>query len=79
MSIQRKKTAAIKAEAMRLLQRIEEMERAAGWKNYDTPGIRTDQHIAKPRPNDYFNGGQYTAAVKRASMDLSRALVEIRR
>lgn len=79
MSIQRKQTDAIKAEAGRLLQRIEEMERAAGWENYDTPGIRTNQHIAKPRPNDVFNSGPHTAAVKRASMDLSRALVEIRR
>lgn len=79
MAIQRKRIDAVKAEAQRLLQRIGELEQCAGWNNFDTPGARTDQRTAKPKPTDYFNYGQYTAAVKRASMDLSRALVELRR
>lgn len=79
MSIQRKHIDAVKAEAQRLLQKIDELERLAGWDNFDTPGVRVDQHMAKPKPTDYFHYGQYTAAVKRASMDLSRALVELRR
>lgn len=77
--MRRKDIDAIKTEAQRLLQRIGELECCAGWVNYDTPGVRTDQHMAKPRPTDHFNSGQYTAAVKRASLDLSKALVEIRR
>lgn len=79
MSIQRKKIDAVKAEAQRLLQRIDELERCAGWDNFDTPGVRANHRTAKPGPNDVFNYGQHTAAVKRASMDLSRALVPIRR
>lgn len=79
MSIQRKRIDAVKAEANRLLQRIDEMERCAGWENYETPGMRTDQSMAKPRPTDWFNGGQYAAAVKRSSLDLGRALVRLRR
>ena len=79
MSIQRKHIDAVKAEANRLLQRIDEMERCAGWNNFDTPGMRTDQSTAKPRPTDWFNGGQYAAAVKRSSLDLGRALVRLRR
>lgn len=67
---------AVKAEAARLLERIAEMERSAGWKRYEQG---EDKAAIKPHPNDNFNPGQWTAAVKRASMDLSRALVEIRR
>ena len=78
MSIQRKQIDAVKDEVKRLLRKIEEMEVCAGWRNYDTPGVQSD-HMAKPRPTDHFNSGQYTAAVKRASLDLSRAMVAIRR
>lgn len=66
----------VKAECRRLLDRIGVMERAAGWTRYTRDG---DQATSKPHPEDEFCSGQYTAAVKRASMDLSRALVEIRR
>ncbi len=64
----------VKAEAHRLLVKIDMMERCAGWTNYSKDAIR-----GVPHPKDSFEYGQYTAAVKRSSMDLSRALVEIRR
>ena len=79
MSIQRKQIDAVKIEAKRLLQRIDEMERCAGWSNYETPCGYPVLEPTKPHPKDYFNGGQYTGAVKRASLDLSRAMVAIRR
>ena len=64
----------VKAEAHRLLEKIDTMERCAGWTNYTQDVVQ-----GIPHPKDRFEYGQYTAAVKRASMDLSRALVEIRR
>ncbi len=64
----------VKTEAHRLLEKIDMMERCAGWTNYSKNAIR-----GVPHPKDRFEYGQYTASVKRASMDLSRALVEIRR
>lgn len=64
----------VKAEAHRLLVKIDMMERCAGWTNYTKDVVQ-----GMPHPTDRFEYGQYTAAVKRASMDLSRALVEIRR
>lgn len=77
MSIRRKHIDAIKAEAQRLLQRIDEMECCAGWYRYEG-GVNAAALGAK-HPDDWLNGGQYAAAVKRASLDLSKALVEIRR
>lgn len=77
--MKRKEIDAIKTEVNRLLQRIDEMERCAGWYNYDAPGGFATEATSKPQPADYFNAGKYTAAVKRASLDLSKALVEIRR
>lgn len=74
--MRRKDIEAIKTEAARLLERIDEMERAAGWTRYAHGG---NVATSKPHPGDTFNHGKYTAAVKRASLDLSRALVEIRR
>lgn len=74
--MQRKQVEAVKAEARRLLDRIAEMERAAGWTRYTSKG---DQATCKPHPDDIFNAGKYVAAVKRASLDLSNSLVEIRR
>ena len=74
--MRRKEIDAIKAEAARLLQRIDELERLAGWTRYEKGGNKA---TSTPHPGDIFNGGQYTAAVKRASLDLSKALVEIRR
>lgn len=76
MTMQRKQIDAVKAEAVRLLERIDVMERCAGWTRFtDYENVAT----SKPHPDDRFNSGQYTAAVKRASLDLSKALVEIRR
>ena len=75
--MRRKEIEAIKTEIDRLLQRIAMMERMAGWTNYKR-GVN-EAALGKKQPDDKFNSGQYTAAVKRASLDLSRALVEIRR
>ena len=76
MSIRRSDILAVKADAARLLERIREMESVAGWTRYtDYVNAATSQ----PHPDDTFNSGQYTAAVKRASMDLSRSLVRLRR
>ncbi len=80
--MKRKEIDAIKAEVARLLQRIDELECLAGWTRYSSTKNSAgnyDHATIKPHPNDNFNPGQFTAAVKRASMDLSRALVEIRR
>lgn len=80
--MKRKEIDLIKAEVARLLQRIDEMERLAGWTRYSSTKNSAgnyDHATSKPHPEDRFNGGQYTAAVKRASLDLSKALVEIRR
>lgn len=66
----------LRAQAHELLRRIDEMERCAGWTRFTD---MRDEATSKPHPDDHFNGGQFTASVKRASMDLSRSLVEIRR
>lgn len=75
--MKRKDIDAIKTEADRLLKRIEVMETMAGWTNYKL-GVN-EAALGKKQPDDKFKSGQYTAAVKRASLDLSRALVEIRK
>ena len=80
--MRRKEIDAIKTEAARLLQRIDELERMAGWTLYrSTPNAAGEYNHATStiHPDDRFNSGQYTAAVKRASLDLSKALVGIRR
>ena len=57
-----------KAAAKRVLEQIAVLERAAGTHDYSD------------RKNDpYYNSGKYTAAVRRASMDLTRALADLRR
>lgn len=76
MSIQRKTIDRVKQDVKRLLDRIAVMERAAGWTRYTA---ERNEATNTPHPDDAFNYGQYTAAVKRASMDLSKSLVEIRR
>lgn len=76
MSIRREQIDAIKTEVARLLQRIDELECFAGWTRYEKGG---NAATINPHPDDSFDSGQYTAAVKRASLDLSKALVEIRR
>ncbi len=65
----------VKAQAKELLHRIDQMERCAGWFNVVTHG----QDNPKPHPRDRFSSGQFTASVKRASMDLTRSLVDLRR
>ena len=67
----------VKAQAKELLHRIDQMERCAGWVNVATHG---QQASPKPcHPGDRFSAGQFTASVKRASMDLTRSLVALRR
>lgn len=75
--MRREEIEVIKTEIDRLLQRIAMMARMAGWTNYKN-GVN-EAALGKKQSDDYFNSGQYTAAVKRASLDLSKALVEIRR
>ena len=80
--MKRKEIDTIKSEIARLLQRIDEMERCAGWTRYGSTKNAAgnyDHATSKPHPEDTFNCGKYAAAVKRASFDLSKALVEIRR
>lgn len=74
--MKRKQTDAVKAEVARLLERITEMERMAGWTRYSAHGVYASSN---PHPDDSFNGGQYVAAVKRASLDLSRLLIDLRK
>ena len=75
----RKQVDRVKAQAKELLHRIDVMERCAGWNRFVHVGVIVDQHSSKPHPDDTFNAGRYTASVKRASMDLTRSLVELRR
>jgi len=64
------------AEAKRLLDKIETLKRCAGWTRYvDFVNVAT----TKPHPDDSFNYGEHTAAVKRASMDLTKALARLRK
>jgi hypothetical protein len=75
----RKQVDRVKAQAKELLHRIDVMERCAGWRRFVQVGLMVDQESSKPHPDDVFNPGQYCASVKRASMDLSKSLVELRR
>jgi len=75
----RKQVERVKAQAIELLHRIDVMERCAGWRRFVSTGVLVNEHSGKPHPDDIFYGGQYTASVKRASMDLSKSLVELRR
>lgn len=66
MSIRVKTLKDAVAEAKRFIAAAEIVERCAGSSGHSE--------------NDpWYNGGQYCAAVKRASMDLSRALAGVRR
>jgi hypothetical protein len=76
--MRRKDVDRVKAQAKELLHRIDVMERCAGWTRY-TLELIGDQATSKPHPDDTFNAGQFCASVKRASMDLSKSLVELRR
>ena len=74
--MKRSQTDKIKAECQRVLDAILMMERCAGWYQY---GKHIDEKTHATSPENEWNPGQYTAAVKRASMDLTRALAEVRR
>lgn len=67
----------VKQDMKRLADRINEMERCAGWYRYasEVGFVSSD----KQHPDDVFNYGQFTAAVKRARMDLSKSLVRLGR
>jgi hypothetical protein len=65
-----------KADALRFLARVDELERCAGWSRYTATG---NEATSTPHPDDWFKWGQYTAAVKRASMDLTRSLANVRK
>ena len=65
MSIQLKPLQTAIDEARRFIEAAEVAKRMAG----SHPGMTSP----------WLNGGQYCAAVKRASMDLSRALAGVRR
>lgn len=76
--MKRVNTDRVKAQCWELLGRIRDMERCAGWHRYaDGRVFRIED--CKPHPDDTFNSGQYTASVKRASMDLTRTLAEMRK
>ena len=77
--MKRKEVERVKAQAKELLHRIDVMERCAGWRRFVSTGVLVNEHSGKPHPDDTFYGGQYTASVKRASMDLSKSLVDLRR
>jgi hypothetical protein len=63
----RKKTLDAAVEnAKRFIEAAGVVERASGWTEY-TKG------------DPVYRGGQYTAAAKRASMDLTRSLADVRR
>jgi hypothetical protein len=77
--MKRKEVERVKAQAKELLHRIDVMERCAGWRRFVSVGVVVYSEDGKPHPDDSFYGGKYTASVKRASMDLSKSLVELRR
>lgn len=66
MSIRVKTLKAAVSEAKRFIEAAEIVEREVDKNEYDKGHI-------------IYEGGQYCAAMKRASMDLSRALAEVRR
>lgn len=66
----------VETEAKRLLDKIDTLKRCAGWTRYGNDG---NQATSKPHPDDSFNYGEHTAAVKRASMDLTRVLARLRK
>lgn len=59
-----------KEEARRLLKRIDEMERCAGWRKWTVDGYKA---TSKHHIDDCFNTGEFTAAVRRSSLDLTKA------
>lgn len=69
----------VKVECTRLLARISELERCAGWSRYESfaDGTVKDCATKQPHPNDIFDGGHYVSAVKRARLDLRRVLTKI--
>lgn len=72
---------AVKAECTRLLERIAIMEHCAGWTRFeeDIDGDFVDRADSKVHPDDEFRPGEFVAAVKRARLDLQKALQRIAR
>lgn len=68
MSIRVKTLALAISEAKRFLEIAEQAKLMAGHSEW-----------ADKKNDPWYSGGQYCAAVKRASMDLSRALAGVRR
>jgi hypothetical protein len=77
--MRRKDVDRVKAQAEELLHRIDMMERCAGWHRFVQVGLMVNEESSRPHPDDIFTQGQFTASVKRASMDLTRSLVGLRR
>ena len=78
----RSKITKAKEEAERLLERIGELESCAGWYRPPSQGVLGGWYTSDCQtklPDDQFSSGRYTASVRRASMDLTRALAELRK
>lgn len=68
-------------EAHRFLARAEELQQAydkyEGWERAN-PEERRDRYVFNPHSNP-FTGSKESGAVRRASMDLTRSLAELRK
>ena len=69
-------------EAHRFLARAEELQQAydkyEGWENANPEERRASRYVFNPH-SDPFTGSKESGAVRRASMDLTRALAELRK
>ena len=88
MSMTREKIIAAQAEAGRFIkagnaalsQLNAESQRRDEWNAYrEEQGINEPRPPAGPQPNDYSYGSAQTGALRRASMDLTRTLAELRK
>jgi hypothetical protein len=70
--MKRETTYKVKTEALRVLAAIDAIERCTGLVNYSCQN-------GNPHKDDVWVSGQYVASAKRASMDLTRALADMRR
>lgn len=70
----------IKAANEALSQLNEESRRRDEWNTYrEAQGISEPRPPAGPQPDDYSYGSADTGALRRASMDLTRTLAELRK
>ena len=88
MSMTRDKIIAAQAEASRFIkagnaalsQLNAESQRRDEWNTYrEERGISEPRPPAGPQPDDYSYGSAETGALRRASMDLTRTLAELRK